>query len=567
MSARDYERARSALAFIPPDDRDMWVSMGMALKDGFGEEGFDLWDAWSRQSDRYNERDTRDVWRSLKAGRGITLGTLFHEAKAHGWRDDGTHRQPTPEELEARRRQAAERAAKEETRKSREHTEAAKKARALWADATSVREAHPYLARKGVPSVPSLREIDAGVAAAILGYAPKSRDEPLTGRLLIVPVKIGGELSTVELIDEAGCKSALFGGAKAGGYWDAQPLPEGDGAGLTLLIGEGPATILSAIEATGYLAIAALSCGNLPAVAREMRERFPAAALVILADLVRATGEPDPHAIEAARAIGGLVAVPDFGENGPGDATDFNDLHRARGAESVRGCVERATSPGGGEDPQDTVARLASLASIEYDRVRQTESDALGVRVTTLDGEVEKARRKLVGDGNNSSQGDAVLFPDIEPWPEPVDGALLLTDLAARYRHHVVLTEHAPAVLALWTLFTHCIDVVSVAPILALTSPEKRCGKSTVLALLRRLARRPLPSANISAAALFRSVEAWSPTLLIDEPTPSFGAQTSCAASSILGIRGTWPLSSAMSPWATITSRGASKRGARRRSR
>ncbi|MBA2594043.1 MAG: PriCT-2 domain-containing protein [Pseudomonadota bacterium] len=74
MNARDYERVRSALAFIPPDDRDMWVNMGMAIKDGFGDEGFDLWDAWSRQSDRYNERDARDVWRSLKAGGGITLG-------------------------------------------------------------------------------------------------------------------------------------------------------------------------------------------------------------------------------------------------------------------------------------------------------------------------------------------------------------------------------------------------------------------------------------------------------------------------------------------------------------
>ncbi|MBA2594042.1 MAG: DUF3631 domain-containing protein [Pseudomonadota bacterium] len=378
-----------------------------------------------------------------------------------------------------------------------------------------MREAHPYLARKGVPSVPSLREINAAEAAAILGYASKSRDEPLTGRLLVVPLKIGGELSTVELIDEAGRQSALYGGAKAGGHWAAQPLPDSEGAGLTLLIGEGVATVLSAIEATGYPGIAALSCSNLPAVAREMRERFPAAVLVILADLVRATGEPDPHAIEAARAIGGRLAVPDFGENGP-DGSDFNDLHRARGAESVRGCVERATSPGGGEDPQDAVARLATLSPIEYDRVRQTESDALGVRVTTLDAEVEKARRKMVGDGNDS-QGEAVLFPEIEPWPEPVDGAELLTDLAAKYRRHVVLPEHAPAALALWTLFTHAIPAVNVAPILAITSPEKRCGKSAVIALLRHLARRPLPSANISAPALFRSVEAWSPTLLIDE--------------------------------------------------
>jgi putative DNA primase/helicase len=150
-----------------------------------------------------------------------------------------------------------------------------------------------------------------------------------------------------------------------------------------------------------------------------MRERYPVAVLMILADLMKATGKPDPHAVEAERAIGGLLAFPDFGENRPEGATDFNDLHRLRGAEAVRACVERAMAPGGGEEQshsQDAVARLAALSPIEYDRVRQMESDALGVRVTTLDAEVEKARRKLAGDGNDS-QGEAVLFPDIEPWP------------------------------------------------------------------------------------------------------------------------------------------------------
>jgi putative DNA primase/helicase len=71
----------------------------------------------------------------------------------------------------------------------------------------------------------------------------------------------------------AGRKSALYGGAKTGGYWAAQPLPDGDGTGLTLLIGEGVATVLSAREATGDPAIAALSSSNLLAVTREMRKR------------------------------------------------------------------------------------------------------------------------------------------------------------------------------------------------------------------------------------------------------------------------------------------------------
>lgn len=84
--------------------------------------------------------------------------------------------------------------------------------------------------------------------------------------------------------------------------------------------------------------IAALSCGNLPTVARAMRERYPAARLVILADL----GNGQKDAEDAARSVGGLVAVPDFGPNRPDDATDFNDMATLRRLEVVRRCIEAA---------------------------------------------------------------------------------------------------------------------------------------------------------------------------------------------------------------------------------
>ena len=126
-----------------------------------------------------------------------------------------------------------------------------------------------------------------------------------------------------------------------------------------------------------------------------------------------------------------------------GRKCDFWDLWHERGAEAVQSAIASAKAPDiegttahsthEAEDLAVTVRRLAALSPIEYDRVRQAEADALGVRVTTLDAEVEKVRRKLAGDGNDS-QGEAVLFPDIEPWPEPVDGGELLTDLAATCR-------------------------------------------------------------------------------------------------------------------------------------
>ena len=78
------------------------------------------------------------------------------------------------------------------------------------------------------------------------------------------------------------------------------------------------------------------------AVAKQMRERYPAATLVLLAELVKATGAPDPHAIEAARAVGGLLAIPGFGPDRQADETDFNDMAQRCGPEAVKQAIEGA---------------------------------------------------------------------------------------------------------------------------------------------------------------------------------------------------------------------------------
>ena len=342
----DLDRIREALHFIPASDRDQWVRIGMAIKSELGEGGFGLWEPWSQQDESFDPKAARDVWKSIRAGGKVTVGTLFHEAKLRGWRDDGAHEMPTSEELAERQRQNAERAAREEAEIARERADTAKKAAAILKAATDAKPDHPYLARKQVAPVATLREIEAGAAAAISGYAPKSGGDLLTGRLLVVPVKQGDGISTLELIDGDKRKTALAGrGSKMGGYWATERLPDGDGEGLTLLIGEGVATVLSGREATGHPAIAALSAGNLPAVAKAMRERYPAAALVILADLVKATGAPDPHAIEAAIVGSGKLAVPDFGGDRDPAATDFNDMAVICGGDAVEQAIASASKP------------------------------------------------------------------------------------------------------------------------------------------------------------------------------------------------------------------------------
>ena len=334
----DIDRIREALQFIPTGGHDERFRIGCMVKSELGDAGRDLWDEWR---DGRGDDEASSVWKSISETGALKIGTLFHEAKQNGWRDDGRYQKPTPEELAERKRMAAERAAKEEAEIARERADTASRAAATEAKAD-----HPYLTRKRVSPVATLREIDAGAVAAILGYVPKSGGDALTGRLLVVPVKQGDGISTLELIDGDKRKAALAGrGSKVGGYWTTERLPDGDGAGLTLQIGEGVATVLSASAATGHPGVAALSSCNLPTVAKAMRERYPAAAIVILADLVKATGEPDPHAIEAAKVGAGRTAIPDFGTDRDPDMTDMNDLFTLAGAEAVSRAIASATAP------------------------------------------------------------------------------------------------------------------------------------------------------------------------------------------------------------------------------
>ena len=113
--------------------------------------------------------------------------------------------------------------------------------------------------------------------------------------------------------------------------------------------------------------------------------------------------------------------------------------------------------------------------------------------------------------------GASQLFTAVDPWPTSPDGPTLMDTI------HTLLSTHlcvAPAyldALVLWIAFTHAHDCFHVSPLLAVVSPEKRCGKTTLLSCLRRLVYRPLAASNVTPAALFRAVDRWKPTLLIDE--------------------------------------------------
>src|SRR5436190_2965431 len=119
---------------------------------------------------------------------------------------------------------------------------------------------------------------------------------------------------------------------------------------------------------------------------------------------------------------------------------------------------------------------------------------------------------------NHANNNHRVLtWDDIEPWAEPVDGPALLSELRDTFRNYVVLPRSAPEMLALWTLHTYAFRFRDITTYVGVSSPEKRCGKTTLLGVLGKLVHRPLASANISPPALFRVIEEAEPTLLIDE--------------------------------------------------
>jgi hypothetical protein len=66
-------------------------------------------------------------------------------------------------------------------------------------------------------------------------------------------------------------------------------------------------------------------------------------------------------------------------------------------------------------------------------------------------------------------------------------------------------------------MHTYLVRYFAVSPRLAIISPEKGCGKTTLLDVLSHLVLRPLLAANTTVAATFRIVEMKQPTLLIDE--------------------------------------------------
>jgi len=265
---------------------------------------------------------------------GLPAGGMENWRDGRGWQawrlDIG--RKLCAAESEALRLRAHAASVQRREEVARRHEHARQRAARIWAAARKAPADHPYLARKGVQ------------AYALRVYR---------GALVVPARDAVGVLHGLQFIGASGAKR-FFKGARVQGLYfligeqgeDACAEPSAAASDVVCVV-EGFATGASVHEATGHAVAVAFHAGNLAAVARAIRDRHSQTRIVLCADDDHDTpGNPGlAHARQAALAVSGSLAIPDFGPDRPEGASDFNDLHRHRGLSAVLTVVRAAGVP------------------------------------------------------------------------------------------------------------------------------------------------------------------------------------------------------------------------------
>ncbi len=356
----DFEKIRSALSYVPNDDRDTWWRMAMAVRDGLGDDGFDIWNDWSASGKNYSFLSCQSTWRSIKPDpNGVSVLSLYKKAREYGWKDNSPRKILTAEEIQARANIIAAQRAEYAEKMAIQYSEAAEIAVTIWDAAQPATDDHPYLVRK---------QIKAHGLRVGTWTVQKENGEiwVVSDNALLVPVcdrtrKIHS-LQAIFPVKVAGRDKDYLAKAAKSGYFHAIGKPKTKDGQLVFLICEGLATGSSLHEATGHCVLVAFDTSNLLPVAKSIRDRLPDAIILFCADndqflAPKNDGTPKNPGIEAAKKaaaeLNGLVAYPPFsptaGNIEDGGPTDWNDWAVECGYDSVEFLIEEALS---GKEPE-----------------------------------------------------------------------------------------------------------------------------------------------------------------------------------------------------------------------
>ena len=156
------------------------------------------------------------------------------------------------------------------------------------------------------------------------------------------------------------------------------------------------------------------------------------------------------------------------------------------------------------------------MSPAEYGAIRAGLADDLGIPKALLDDEYRERRKRPVGRSGERPHWS------VEPAERPVDGGDLIKKVSRRIKRHVVMDDEQALTIAIWIAFAWTHDAATHSPILCVTSPEAECGKTTLLGLLQLLTPKGMLFVDTSSAVVYRMIEAWHPTLIVDEADVMF---------------------------------------------
>lgn len=336
------DQVQDALQFISADEsRDDWVRIGMAIKAEFGDMGFDLFNDWSMSSDKYDRKNMRGTWKSIKASGGTNIGSLFKKAMDAGYSHKNIERDSTAQaeyqkELAERKRKREADAKAEEFWRSTMQDVVANAALAVVAE-LATHDAAPceYLDKKQVKAFGvyvAARSVLMVVNDEDCSYQVLTGDQAInsffrTGAAkldhisvrnikrgcLVIPIfNRELEIRSIQIIFPIN-KSFPRHGQKSDCFFYIGD--QACSAGV-LCIAEGYATAASIYMATGYPCVVAFDAGNIVRVSKIMRQIFPAVTIVVCGDndAVNQSGVSTgiEKANQAAANCAGIAVIPEF---------------------------------------------------------------------------------------------------------------------------------------------------------------------------------------------------------------------------------------------------------------